>query len=266
MRRELVEALSQLRAGPSQMLHATLVSPRPYGDRTDTENVLLFNLSSGRALSPSCARGLRFERLEARPASPELPDAEHQHIYELADLEDGFCHHELGQPIAGFDWIEVPKWSDINGAYPSQIWWQVRRATKLTTSGSGVPPTACGLRLELKANRSHAGSVIKKAIDAVIAAHQAHPGALDPRLPAVLERQIGVPGEEVQALLRDPSTAALGVAPLVHPRGQSLQWSPVDDLLVAFEIRLEQVPIRAPWQMRGSLYTVETGLPASSTD
>jgi hypothetical protein len=255
MRAELERAVRRLRAGEDELLDATLVSPSIVAENApDTENVLILNVECPAAFAGSCQRGLRFERLYERPSNPSLPGAEHQHLYTLAPLAGGFCHWRPGRTLASFDWTRLPSWTETS-TYVSELWWAMRRSeVELGPPAEATEPLA--LKLELRAGQTNASRLVKKAINATVAAFQSHRGALDARVPMALGAQIGTRPEAVADLLLAGERAVLGSTKLVVLRRPAVQWQPDDDRLVAFALLLRPQE-GSGWSMRGTLSIAE---------
>jgi hypothetical protein len=256
MRAELEQAVRRLRAGEDELLDATLVSPSIVGENApDTENVLILNVECPAAFAASCRRGLRFERLYERPSNPSLPGAEHQHLYTLAPLAGGFRHWRPDRSLGLFDWTPLPSWTETS-TYVSELWWAIRRRSGVELGPPAEATEHLALKLELRAGQTNASRLVKKAIDATVAAFQSHRGALDPRVPTALGAQIGTRPEAVADLLLAGERAVLGSTKLVVLRRPAVQWQPDDDRLVAFELLLRPQEGSA-WSMRGTLSVAE---------
>jgi hypothetical protein len=256
MRAELEQALRGLTAGEDELLDATLVSPSIVGENPpDTENVLLLNVECPAALAGSCGRGLRLERVYARPSNPSLPGAEHQHLYTLAPTAGSFRRWRPGRALAAFDWTPLPSWTETR-TYVSELWWAIRRRPEVELGLTTESTEHLALKLELRAGQTNASRLVKKAIDATVSAFQSHRGTLDPRVPIALGEQIGARPDAVADVLLAEETAVLGATKLVVYRRPAVQWQPDDERVVACELLLRPQQ-GSGWSMRGTLATAE---------
>lgn len=261
MRDQLRRELAQLSASEGEVLHGLLVSDVRPGERVDLENVLLHNLESQSALAPSCRNGLRLERVFAAPAVPAHPRAEpraeHLHRYQLASIDSDFVYWRQSRVLAKWNWVEVPDWSDPRTPV-SQLWWRLRHAEEVRVAAEPVPrpPPAFAVRLELESAATSAAGLVKKTVDAVVAAFQFQPIAAGSPPEDILATQLGEPAEVIAGVLKSSERAVLGGKPgLVVKRGASLQWHPDDHLIVALELVLRE-PVGPHWRLRGEVLDV----------
>ena len=261
MRAELEQAMRRLIAGEDELLDATLVSPAIPGENApDTENVLILNVECPAAFAGNCRRGLRFERVYGPPSNPSLPGAEHQHLYTLAPLAGSFRRWRSGRTLAAFDWTPLPSWTETR-TYVSELWWAIRRRSEVELGRLADAAEPVALKLELRASQTNASRLVKKGIDATVAAFQSHRGTLDARVPATISAQIGTRPEAVADLLLADERAVLGATKLVVFRRPAVQWQPDDERVVAFELLLRPQE-GSDWSMRGTLGIAEPALPA----
>jgi hypothetical protein len=182
----------------------------------------------------------------------------YQHLYTLAPLKGGFRRWRLGRTLASFGWTPLPSWTETR-TYVSELWWPLRRRAEVEQVELGPPAKAgepLALQLELRAGHTNASRLLKKAIDATVAAFQFHLGPVDPRVSAAIGAQIGVPPEAVARALLAGERAVLGPTKRVVHRRPAIQWQPDDDRVVAFELLLG--PQRdTEWSMRGMVSVSE---------
>ena len=95
---------------------------------------------------------------------------------------------------------------------------------------------------------------MKPLIDAFISALHFYQGGQLEAITSRLAERLGTWPDFVRKLLLDAETAVLGPRAVPHLRGEGLQWSPADDLLVAGELLLETVEADSLIEIRGRVY------------
>jgi len=100
--------------------------------------------------------------------------------------------------------------------------------------------------------------LVKALIDGTVAAFQGSAPASQAteaaaRIAAATGEQPGL----INRLLSDSTRAVLGTAgPLVHLRGQGVQWNPADHLCVAGQLLIKQAAGNA-WTLSGDIHAVD---------
>jgi hypothetical protein len=231
-RRDLRAALRQLPVGQGHGLSAKYLAAAPAA--ADLENVLLYNIGMA-SFGPLIAGGITCLRHRST-------DSRHHVRYQVTRaVPDPGGRQILGMITA-----------DLGSALPRSAgqWWAAlrphtsaafRRALGAAVTADVVltGPALTGVRL---------ANLIKPMLDGLIACFHAHDGGNADGLRAGLAG-LG-PAPAVWELLTDPSTAVLGVRPLVRPYRDGIAWNPADDLCSGFRIRIEQA---GRWTLRAAL-------------
>jgi hypothetical protein len=237
IRAELRSRIRKLDPKPGEILLATYAGPRH--PASDVENLLLYNIDMDGACFQRCANsGVRFElapkALREPPSRQELPCS---YTFRLVPSEPGFEHWQVVRELARFSAVTV------NAAIedlPTRIWWALHHADVEVTDAPKAheAPFGISLRVACPSGYDARPSIVKKLIDGVVAAFQAHGDRTGLKVPAArVAKLLGVADEEVSRRLLSRERAVLGVAKtLLRPRLDSFQWNPADHLCLAGEV------------------------------
>lgn len=257
LRSELAAAVARLIVKPGEVVHAVLVCE----DRSafDAENVLFYNLGQ-RAFASIADHGLRFERLHAAP--PPCPvalesDPRYFHLYTPAPVDAGYLHWSPAGRVAS--WQDATCGSRVADLSLASVWHAVKRtAVTIDTDATASGPLAMRLVLSGSMPCRLAGC-IKSLLDGAISALHSHDGRANDVVVPRLAAQLGLPDEDVEALLMDRSREVMGRIRLLAPSGSGVQWYPRDDLLVAGELRRKSSHVSRGWMLSGELVKVRAG-------
>jgi hypothetical protein len=249
LRQELQQALSELRAGPGELLHATFAGPLPAG--ADVENALFYNLGGKGAFANCTSGGVTFER--------DLSSCDGvRYEHRLAPAEAWPVRWQLGSCLAMFA-------ADLDAA-PTKlapIWWALRgspgRISVCGVARQGREPFAMDLIVSGPARRLKP-ELIKTVLDGTICALQSERELAKAQLMAErVAMLLGRPVADMEAALTDERASVLGTrTPLVHTHGEhGVKWSPDDDMCLAARIVLERA---SRWRVAGGAHLL--GLPA----
>jgi hypothetical protein len=244
-RARLREAIARL--GASEGLTATYVCPHVVTG-LDVENALFYNVGTP-AFRKVATRALRFARISAPPPAPPARldfDARHYVRYQLVTSETQSPDADPRTAIAKAH-IAL---RDVGQTKNLASLWSAFKAAMIP---SAPMESLVGKPFEVRVVISASAQrepclveVMKPLLDAFISAlhsyHGRHLDAVTDRLSA----RLSAPPDSVRKLLLDTKAAVLGPRAVPHLRGEGLQWSPADDLLVAGELRLETAEADGP--------------------
>ncbi|MFF3358059.1 hypothetical protein ACFYWN_36840 [Streptomyces sp. NPDC002917] len=192
----------------------------------DVENVLLYNVGAGaygHLLGPGlvCRRG-------------SSTDGRHHLRYALASV--------IPDPDPGATCVIGDLAADLGDVLPrtpGEWWMRLRPRTTIRTGRPAAERVADSFVLDLSLagpnlpGRRSAG-IVKALLDGVVSCFHAHdasaPDVLLPRLAS-----LALP-KHAWDLVCEPSTAVLGVRPLVRPHGKGIAWNPADERCYAFRV------------------------------
>lgn len=249
LKQAIGDAVARLRPAPGELLEAVYTSAAT--DVVDAENVLLYNVGTGRFAA--CAQeGLRFERVHA-PA-PGAPQEPHHHRYSLADSHVASSNWRLTDPIVRVGDVQIPRMDAMSK--PDGVWF----AVSLAAPADAHPHTghyALELTLELgPGERTRPADIVKPLVDGLVAGLHSHDGRDLKLLASRLAVRMGVPEAHVVERLMDPSRAWLGTRRLLWPRADGLQWNPGDDGCVSATLRLRHGG-PAGWRLSFGVFRVQ---------
>ncbi|MFD8765418.1 hypothetical protein ACFV03_41805 [Streptomyces mirabilis] len=191
----------------------------------DVENVLLYNIGAGaygHLLGPGlvCRRGSSTDgRHHVRyTLASSIPDPDPQAAVVIGDIDA-----DLG--------TQFPR-------TPGEWWMRLRPRTTIRTGMPAASPVADSFVLDLAVagpdlpGRRAAGTV-KALIDGVVSCFHAHDGSESGEL---LPRLTNLGCDDAWGLVCEPSSAVLGVRPLVRPHGKGIAWNPADERCHAFRV------------------------------
>jgi len=105
-------------------------------------------------------------------------------------------------------------------------------------------PDLFGLKVVVTPPEGWRGSlagILKTLVDGLTAALHAHDPVVDPRIPdRAAKIDPALTPDDLRALLAEPVLAPLGRVRFITPWRDSVQLSPADDRMVAFDIRLSR--------------------------
>jgi hypothetical protein len=188
----------------------------PVRERSDTENILFYNVGTG-AFAAASAAGVRYERgFVVPPCAADLDGAPfHYHRYETgADARFQFWRERA--ELAHFDWTAMPRLSAASS--PAGIWLALHaKPAQVIENSVWTGMFALRLRLSLPPGRAAPVSLLKPLLDGVISAFSVYEGT---QLALVAERlasQLGLDAATAAELLTRRSQALLGPCPLLVP-------------------------------------------------
>lgn len=257
-RQRLREAVSGLVATSSEVLHAVYISP--VTSMVDAENVLFYNVDSGR-FAAATREGLRFERVIAVPPPCPAPlasaaDRYHYHAYRLVARNAPFQYWtpspilvrwEVAFPNTAAPWPLAPIWYALKRAIP-----KVLDATPL--------PGRFGLRVVLTLpamSRASAVALVKPVFDGVVSALHQHDGTDEAEIAARLAHELHAEVAEIIGLLQSRAGTVLGTRRVVWPWGATVQWNPRDEDCFAGELLLERDSAAASCWLRAEVFAIE---------
>ena len=251
-RARLRDAIARL--GASEALTATYISPN-WVQGLDVENVLFYNVGTS-VFRNVAKRAVRFARISTQPPAPPLVlefEAKHYVRYETLTREARF-DTDANQPAVAQAHIAL---RDIGEMKSLAILWQSFKGAMAPgarmESLIGKPfevrlvisaPARCQPKLV---------EVMKPLLDAFISALHFYQGAQLDAVTARVSARLAIAPDHVRSLLLHAETAVLGPRAVPYLRGDGLQWSPADDLLVAGELRLETVEADGAIEMGGAV-------------
>ncbi len=246
---EIGAAVTTLVAGPGQMLEAVYTSASR--DVVDAENVLLYNVGTGRFAAAS-HEALRFERVYAEP--PGGPHVLHHHRYAVVAADSASRYWRRGELVVEGNNLHIDRLDAFSK--PDSVWWATRQAAP-----DGARPHTDLYALDLVLEVGPAGGVrpadiVKPLVDGVIAGLHAHDGRDAEVVTTRLAGRLGQPVETVAALLADDRRAWLGVRRLLWPRAEGIQWNPGDDACVSASLRVRRQD-GPGWRLGFRLHAVE---------
>jgi hypothetical protein len=226
----------------------------------DAENVLLYNVGTG-CLAGSARGGVRFERAYAPPPpGPSGRRYAHYQRYRQGSLGEGFRYWEPDRVLARWTGM-LPVALDAF-TKPAWAWLAVKRSRIEVVTPPGLAPRYFALRLRVQAPTGatyNPAAAVKPLFDGAISAFHAHDGTDIDTIVARLTSTLGVPTDELTAMLTCEQTKLLGPRRLLWSFGAAgVQWNPRDDACVAGELIWEATPVGSPWTFEGVLATVHS--------
>ena len=251
-KRQIAEAVSQLRARDNELLHAAFASAE--GEGFDIENVLFYNVGAG-CFSASCADGVRFERAFEVPAPPAGTFA-HHHRYEIVPGDGGFRHWRLTRVVAE---LETARFRGLGTSSKPPLAWQAAKHGVVQVSDRLAERDVYAARLTLEVPQGalvNVAGIAKPLLDGLLAGLDQHDGSELDYLAGVVAGELGSDPREVADLLMTADGAVFGPRRLLWRRGAGVQWNPADDLCVAVEILVRRVR-DLDWRITGTLLAAE---------
>lgn len=246
---EIGAAVAQLAAAPNQMLEAVYTSASL--DFVDAENVLLYNVGTGR-FAASAHAGLRFERVFADPQGE--PHVSHHHLYQTVSIDSPSRHWRSGPLVVEMLGIRIGRLDALSK--PDSVWLAIREAAPLDAR-----PHAGRYSLELAlevgpTDGVRPADIVKPLIDGAVAGLHAHDGRDADVVASTLAGRLGLPLDRVSALLADERRAWLGTRRLLYPRADGIQWNPGDDACVSASLQVHRRS-GTDWRLGLRLHAVE---------
>ena len=249
-------SISQLRAQPYQVLHAIYGST--IKEPCDVENILLYNVGTS-YFNEATRYGLRFERAyqitEACP-SPLAGQALHYHDYFLTPTESSFRHWRQGRILARWHFDCSP--GNIHSC--AHIWYAMKTGQMDAVSDCPSPLQQYGIRLNLSVpveTQVHLVDIVKPFFDGIISASHQHDGTEEPELSQRVARKLGVSACEISKLLQSQTATVLGKRRVLHRHGNSVQWNPQDELCLAGELLMNNVPEQRQCTVSGEMFEIK---------
>ena len=259
MRDDIGSAVSHLVARPGELLHAAYASTST--ETVDTENVLFYNVGTGR-FAAAARYGLLFERRFVEVPTPtdvHGQSSAHHVAYQLRTGQ-GPRYWKSGPTLV--EWKAVPCPPLHEFAKLSEIWLDIKQATQAIHRVAPMGTrTVDRFGLELVVPVGDGGSrnvaaFVKPLVDGVIAAFHSHDGSDEHELAARLANRLNLPPEKLLALLRDTSLAALGSRRLLWRWRDSVQWNPADDQCVLGRVVVLAGGPAPHWSHSGRIFSV----------
>lgn len=249
LKQAIGEVVARLRPASGEMLEAVYTSA--VTDLVDAENVLLYNVGTGRFAA--CAQeGVRFERVHA-PA-PGSPQCAHHHRYAMVGSNAPSSNWRFTDTIVRVGEIAVPRLDAMSK--PDEVWFAVSHAAPVGAHPH-VGHYALEMTLELgPGERARPADIVKPLVDGLVAGLHSHDGRDLQMLASRLAARIGLAEAEVAERLMDPSRAWLGTRRLLWPRADGLQWNPGDDGCVSATLRVGHGG-PAGWRLAFGVFGVE---------
>ena len=253
LRAALRSELKVLTWSTGNVLHARFVSndTRAF----DVENVLLYNVGNGYFANTS-QTGLRLERAFAHPPAPPLDlrgETLHYHQYRLAGLDSTFHHWKAGKRLAKWA-APLPSASQMTA---SSVWLTMKRGQAEVEKSTSDDVTALMIRATVGVPpgvRTNAAGLIKPLFDGILASFHAHDGSEVAKVSARLSEALDADSGEIEELLLDRDREVLGLRRLLWPWGDTVQWNPADDRIVAAELLVAAAEPGRSLQVEGELF------------
>jgi hypothetical protein len=229
----------------------------------DVENVLFYNVgtSAFRALT---GRMLRFERIAGAPPVPPTKldfDARHYVRYHPV-LSNARSHDADARPVVAEARIALRDVGEMKNL--ASLW----RSFKVAMISGADRDSLIGKPFEIQLAiaapaqcRPKLVEVMKPLIDAFISALHFYRGNQLDAVTSRLSQRLAAPPDLVRRLLLRSETAALGARAVPYLRGEGLQWSPADDLLVAGELRFAAAKADEAIEISGRVFAALTARP-----
>lgn len=248
------DAVARLRAIDGEMLEAVYASAQR--DLVDAENVLLYNVGTGR-FAESSRDGLRFERVYGEPGPPPATIsgvALHHHDYRIVRADSTPSHWRRGATLFSVDDVPVPRLDAFS--HPDGVWLAMRvHATHVTATHTGL--YGLDIRLRTPAGEHiRPADIVKPLVDGLVAGLHEHDGSDLEHLSASVAARVGVAADEVTRLLCKDEGAILGRRRLLWKRAASHQWNPGDDTCVTCTVRGAVGDAAEGWRVDAELFEV----------
>lgn len=243
-------AVATMAASGDQMLEAVYTSD--VTDAVDAENVLLYNVGTGRFAAAAIA-GLRVERVYAKPRG-EL-SCIHHHRYALVPVHSASTNWRRVRLLTQVTGLHLPRLDAMSK--PDSVWLEVRRSVP---SDSRPHLGYYALDIELTVgtlDTLRPADIVKPLVDGIVAGLHAYDGRDAEVVTQRLAGRLGLDLVYVSRLLHDDSRAWLGTRRLLWTRADGVQWNPGDDLCVSLTMRVNR-DSEPQWRMDLQLYTVES--------
>lgn len=255
----LRSALKTLRAASGVRATYTSNNASP---NVDVENVLFYNVGAA-AFRQIATRRLRFERIHASPPAPPEPltfQPRHYVRYQN-QVADETVNAVPGVQLAYCPSVALAKMGDSRDkAKMARLWSTFKRGMVITSGATwslGQPLTVA-LRISAPATwRPNLADIVKPLIDGFISALHHYEGNQLNDVVSRIAALLGCPLQDVHTLLLNDQHALLGPRAVPHLRGEGLQWSPADHLVVAGEIVRDVCADHIPVTVQGSLMSAE---------
>lgn len=221
----------------------------------DTENVLFYNVGAA-PFREVAKQSLRFERSDAVPPPRRALAFEPLHYvrYQAEKRSTPFEYVE-GEKLAHCLPLALAAFKEIREL--PRLWWLFKRAIEKTANAAWPPSDPFVVQIHISApahNRLNLADVVKPVMDGFISALHHYEGSQLDVVAGRIADLLDAPIPEVRSLLLEDRSALLGPRAVPHARGEGLQWSPADHLLIAGEVLRDVSPDDQLVQVRGSLF------------
>jgi len=258
LRSEIRSRCELLEPSAGEILDAAFFGPMP--DRSDVENLVLFNIDdSANSFKQAGRNGIRFSYGGAVP--PSAPSGgSYLNCYRYAFTQ-------RARTLASFehDWIDL---GDFDGDKKlAQVWLALAHGFNTGTVRIFPPrigpDTEFAVKIEIRSPHGEKwvlGKLVKPIVDGVISAFHAHTDATDlSEIVGRLANQLRADPVIIQDYLLDRRRAILGDVPrLVYLRGVGVQWNPSDHLCTVGELSAAPAdPIDDRWAIRGRIVEIK---------
>lgn len=261
-RAALRSAVRSLSAGAGEILDASYAGHKPAN--MDVENLVLYNIdaTAGGCFAPSTRHGVRFELAAGPRRDPPSGRARAcSYRYRLVSPASDLNCWQFTRLLARFTDARL-------GAFPAsrrleQAWLAIHRADAQTAGAGAGAGMRFAVFLTLTCPRGATPAspeLLKALIDGTVAAFQGSDSAgqaakAAARIAAATGEQPGL----ITRLLSGSMRAVLGTAgPLVHLRGEGVQWNPADHLCVAGQLLINHAAGNV-WTLSGAIHAVDQG-------
>jgi hypothetical protein len=255
-RAELRKAIATLTLTDRAVLHAAYVSSN-HG-HFDVENILIYNVGDNYFHRVTNA-GLRFERAERTPITPNRSTTryEHYHRYWITDRETSFQYWESGSTLAHFDASPLP--SIAEAKHPTTVWKSVKKGSVILGDDALQDDAPFGLSVVVGlpgGSGISLASLVKPVLDGVVSAFHTYSGTKLSEVSTRLDAVLGIGSNDVSRMLSDTHLNVLGARQLLWPRRNGVQWNPADERIVAAEILVDHDYTDSDWKLTGRIFGV----------
>jgi hypothetical protein len=231
LREQIRSAIRRFRPSTPSLCYGLYVSP----DRSfcDAENVLFYNVDGVGVFSGLFRLGVCFERAFADTPAPKEPlgfEPRHYHRYQL--VSDAVWRYWRATATIGSSTALLPR-GELS---VHRVWWQLQQGRVQPVDDIEGAPHQFGLRMTTRNIALQSTATLKRLVDGVVAAFQAHDESQLHVCSSRLAALIGQDERAVSRALVDARNACLGVRRLLWPRSTGVQWNPADDQCVAATI------------------------------
>jgi hypothetical protein len=257
LRSEIRSRCRLLEPPADEILDTAFFGPMP--DRSDVENLVLFNIDdSANSFEQSGRNGIRFSYgAELPPAAPSGDSYKNCYRYRFTPRVRTLASFE-------HDWIDLGGFDGDKKL--AQVWLALAHGfntgtVRISSPGIG-PDEEFAVNIAIRSPHGEKwslGKLVKPIVDGVISAFHAHTDATDlSEIVGRLAKQLRADPVMIKGYLLDRRRAVLGDVPrLIYLRGDGVQWNPSDHLCTVGELLAgETEPGDRSWAIKGRIVTV----------